>query len=100
MAAYIIAHLDVHDPEGAKAYQQAVPPLIAKAGGRYLVRAGDVEVLEGDWRVPRLVVIEFPDRDAAKRFYESSEYQEILPLRLQSCTGDLVIAEGCQAPPR
>lgn len=98
MSAYIIAQLDVHDPQAAKAYQQAVPPLLARFGGRYLVRGGAVDVLEGDWRVPRLVIIEFPDREAARRFYDSPEYQEILPLRLDACSGDLVIVEGYDAP--
>ncbi|MFQ6018935.1 MAG: DUF1330 domain-containing protein [Kiloniellaceae bacterium] len=94
MAAYLIAHLDVTDPSGFEAYRALVPAVIERFGGRYLVRGGRVEVLEGDWTVPRLVIIAFDDLAQAKRFYGSPEYQEILPLRLEAAKGTVVIAEG------
>jgi uncharacterized protein (DUF1330 family) len=71
-----------------------VPAVIARFGGRYLVRGGAVETLEGDWRVPRLVVIAFDSMAQAKRFYYSPEYQEILPLRLAAAEGEVVLVEG------
>ncbi len=94
MAAYIVAHLKVTDPSAFEEYRAAVPAVIERYGGRYLVRGGAVEVLEGDWRVPRLVVIEFDSLAAAKRFYDSPDYREILPLRLAASEGDLVVVEG------
>jgi uncharacterized protein (DUF1330 family) len=94
MSAYAIAQIEVTNPEGFAAYGAAVPEIVARHGGRYLVRGGAVETLEGRWDVPRLVIIAFPDRAAAERFYNSPEYQEILPLRLENSKGTFVIAEG------
>ncbi len=94
MAAYLIAHLDVHDPEGFERYRAVVPEVIRRFGGRYLVRGGRVEALEGEWTVPRLVVLEFDSVERAREFYRSSEYQAILPLRQAAAHGTVVIAEG------
>ena len=94
MSAYLIAHLTVTNPDAFEAYRAAVPEVIAHFGGRYLVRGGEVETLEGDWRVPRLVVIAFDSMAQAKRFYDSPDYQEILPLRLAAAEGDVVLVEG------
>ncbi len=94
MSAYLIAHLTVTNPDAFEAYRAAVPEVIAHFGGRYLVRGGEVETLEGDWRVPRLVVIAFDSMAQAKRFYDSPDYQEILPLRLAAADGDVVLVEG------
>ena len=94
MAAYVIAHLEITDPEPFGQYREQVPALIEKHGGRYLIRGGEAETLEGDWPVPRLVVIEFESGEAAKRFYNSPEYQAILPLRLAGAKGDLAIVQG------
>ena len=94
MAAYVIAHLEITDPEPFGQYREQVPALIEKHGGRYLIRGGTAETLEGAWPVPRLVVIEFESGEAAKRFYNSPEYQAILPLRLAGAKGDLAIVQG------
>lgn len=94
MAAYMIAQLTVTDPDGFEAYRQAVPPVIAAHGGRYLARGGAVTTLEGAPVGPRIIVLEFPDRAAAESFYNSPEYQEILPLRLNTASGSVVIVEG------
>ncbi|WP_422369401.1 DUF1330 domain-containing protein [Pelagibius sp.] len=96
MAAYIIAHLDVTNPEAFEAYREAVPAVVADHGGRYLVRGAEVDVLEGDWEIPRLIILEFPDKAAAEGFYHSEEYQEILPLRLENADGAVVIVEGIE----
>ena len=94
MTAYLVAHLDVHDPEGFARYRDQVTPLIDRFGGKYLIRGGNVEVLEGDWQIQRVVVIEFPSRDALRLFYDSPEYQEILPLRTRAASGPVAIVEG------
>lgn len=94
MAAYVIAHLNVTNPDAFEAYRAAVPAVIAAHGGRYLIRGGAAEALEGDWTVSRLIVLEFPDKAAAEGFYNSPEYQEILPLRLANAEGSVAIVEG------
>ncbi len=94
MPAYLIAHLTVTDPDAFEAYRAAVPEVIARFGGHYLVRGGAVETLEGEWRIPRIVIIAFDSMAQAKRFNESPDYQEILPLRLAAAKGDVVLVEG------
>ena len=94
MAAYIVAQLKVHDPAMFKRYRDAVTPLVDRFGGRYRVRGGELEVLEGDWPFQRLTIIEFQSRNAARVFFDSPEYRKILPLREKSADGTVVIAEG------
>ena len=76
MAAYIVAQLKVHDPAAFQRYREAVTPLVDRFGGRYRVRGGELEVLEGDWPLPRLAIIEFQSRDAARLFYEFARIPE------------------------
>jgi uncharacterized protein (DUF1330 family) len=94
MAAYIVAQLKVRDPALFQRYREAVTPLVDRFGGRYRVRGGELDVLEGDWPYPRLTIIEFQSKDAARLFYESHEYQKILPLRQESADGTVVIVES------
>ncbi len=94
MAAYFIVDLDVKNPKEYEAYKQGAAASIAQYGGRYLVRGGKHEVLEGDWRPTRIVVLEFPSVDAAKRWYGSEEYKKVKPIRLQNAVGHLVLVEG------
>ena len=76
MAAYIVAQVKVRDPAAYQRYREAVTPLVDRFGGRFRVRGGELDVLEGDWAWPRLVIIEFQSKDAARLFYESPEYQQ------------------------
>ncbi len=94
MTGYLIAHIEVTNPQAFEAYRAAVPAVIESFGGRYLIRGGKVEMKEGTWETPRLVVLEFPSVDKAHEFYNSSAYQEILPLRLAASTGTVAIVEG------
>lgn len=82
MAAYVIADIEVLEPEPLKAYQSRVPETLAPYGGRFLVRGGAHETIEGEWNARRIVVLEFPDMASAKTWYASPAYQEILPIRL------------------
>ena len=75
-------------------YRKAVPATREAFGGRFTVRGGHLKSLEGKWPHPRLVIIEFPSREAAEGWYRSPEYQKIIGLRLKSSVGDLVIVEG------
>ena len=81
MPAYVIVETDVTDPEQYEQYKAASPAAIEAGGGRFLVRGGELVVLEGDWYPPRLVMLEFEDLEAAKRWYESEVYQEAKKLR-------------------
>ena len=93
MAAYLVARLDVNDPEGFAAYRNAVAPIIAAHGGRYLVRGGALNVKEGS-APPRMVIVEFPDMAAAEAFYGSEAYAPVLRQRLASAEGDVVLVGG------
>jgi uncharacterized protein (DUF1330 family) len=81
MTAYVIVETDVTDPEQYEQYKAASPAAIAAGGGRFLVRGGELVVLEGDWQPARLVLLEFKDLEAARHWYESKAYQEAKKLR-------------------
>ena len=94
MAAYLIANISVKDQDGYEEYRRQVPATIEKYGGRFIVRGGESEVLEGDWQPGRLVVLEFPNMATLKRWYESEDYQRIIALRTDAADGDVVVVEG------
>jgi uncharacterized protein (DUF1330 family) len=94
MPAYIIVETDVHDPEQYEHYKQATPAAVAAGGGRFLVRGGELSVLEGDWQPKRLVVLEFEDLAAAERFYRSPQYQEAKRLREGAANMNMVAVQG------
>jgi len=94
---YWIAHVDVTDPEGYKAYVAANPVPFGKFGARFLVRGGRREVVEGKARA-RTVVIEFPSYAAALACYRSSDYQAVLELRKGKAEADLFVIEGYDGP--
>jgi len=94
MSAYVIAQLKVTDPAGFEAYREAVLPIVEAHGGRFLVRGADVSSLEGETSQPSVIVVEFPSKAVAEAFYNSPEYQEILPLRRNTATGSVVVVEG------
>lgn len=74
MPAYVIADVDVSDPAKYEGYKTLSPGAIAAAGGKFVVRGGETQVLEGDWRPSRVIVAEFPDFATAKAFYDSALY--------------------------
>jgi len=94
---YWIARVDVHSDEGFKPYAAANQPIFKKFGGRFLVRAGKYEGVEGLSRT-RSIVIEFPDYASALACYRSPEYQENIKRRLPHSVIDLVIIEGYDGP--
>jgi uncharacterized protein (DUF1330 family) len=94
MAAYVIADVTVKDPEAYAEYRRQVPATVAKHGGRFLVRGGAWESIEGDWRPGRVVVIEFPDLAAARAWYGSQEYAPLITLRQRASAGHLILVEG------
>jgi len=94
MPAYIIVETDVTDPEQYEQYKAAGAAAVAAAGGRYLVRGGELVVFEGDWQPSRLVVLEFEDLAAARRWYESEAYQDARKLREGAAHLRVVAVQG------
>ena len=97
MAAYIVADIEVTDSAAYDEYRAHVPAIIAAYGGRYLVRGGASEVLEGTWRPGRSVILEFPSMAALKAFWESPEYQPLRAIRERAARSNLVAFEGLLA---
>ena len=93
-ACYVVVETDVTDPERYEQYKAAAPAAIAAAGGRYLVRGGELAVFEGDWQPSRLVVLEFEDLAAARHWYESEAYQEARKLREGAARSRVVAVQG------
>jgi uncharacterized protein (DUF1330 family) len=94
---YWIAHVDVNNDDGYKAYAAANPAIFKKFGGRFVVRAGKFECPEGGSRA-RNVVIEFPDYETALACYRSPEYQANIKVRQPHAVADLIIVEGYDGP--
>jgi uncharacterized protein (DUF1330 family) len=95
MSAYIIARIHVNDPEIYRKYTAQTPDAIARFDGRFIVRGGRMELLEGDNpELNRTVVIEFPSYERALEFYNSAEYQDIVKLRWQAADGQVLLVEG------
>lgn len=94
MAAYIYGDVEVTDTSAYETYRQQVPALIAAHGGRYLVRGGAVEVLEGSRTPRRQVILEFPDMAHLKAFYTSAQYKTLIAMRQGASHGSLLAIEG------
>lgn len=94
MAAYLISDVIVRDRAAFEAYRTRAAASIEKFGGRYLVRGGAIEVLEGDRCPTTLIVVEFPDNATAKRWYASPEYRYALEVRDQALSRSLVLVNG------
>jgi len=98
MAAYVVAQMQVTDPKMYREYASKIGPTAIPYGGKILA-ANDAETKEGEPPYARTVIGEFPSLESARSWYESEAYQAILPLRLNSTTGTLVMVEGFSLPP-
>ena len=94
MPAYLISDLTVRDAASFETYRTRAAAFIHAYGGRYLVRGGEISVLEGERRPSALVVVEFPDVATAQRWYRSPEYANALETRDQALVRSLVIVDG------
>ena len=94
MPAYFIAEIQVTDPTAYEGYRPLAAASIARFGGRYVVRGGKLDLLEGEPEPGRIVVIEFPDAEAAHRWYRSEEYQKALRIRQSASCGRVFLVEG------
>ena len=96
MKVYLIAHIEVTNPELMEKYRAQVPAIVAKYKGKYLVRGGETEVIEGDYFKHRIVLLEFPDKECANNFYNSDDYAPLKMLRLEAGNNSSVLVEGVE----
>ena len=94
MAAYVIGEIEVTDPALYDDYRKQVAATVEKHGGRFIVRGGKVEALEGGWSPNRLVVLEFPSMQKLLTWYRSAEYAPLIKLRQRASRGKLVAVDG------
>lgn len=95
MAAYVIVDTRIHDPEGYEEYKALAKPIAERYGGEYLVRGGEIDLIDTDlWTPTRIVVVRFPDRAAARAFHDSDEYRAVAELRHRYADSTLLIVEG------
>lgn len=94
MAAYVIVNDEVQDQGTFTEFRERIGATVEAAGGRYLVRGGSVEVIEGSWSADRIVVVEFDDVGAARAWLESPEYTELKAIRQRSAKANVIVVEG------
>jgi uncharacterized protein (DUF1330 family) len=99
VAAYIVVNIaDVKDAARYEDYKAEAPAVIRKHGGEYVVRGGRFEIVEGDWKPNRVVILRFPNMASAKAFIDDPEYQPLKQLRQSVCKTDMVVVEGLERP--
>jgi uncharacterized protein (DUF1330 family) len=94
MAAYVIVEIEIVDPIGYEEYKNQASTTVYKYGGKYLVRGGKTEVLEGDWDPKRIVILEFPTTERAKEWLNCEEYREPRKLRHKTAKTKMIVVEG------
>ena len=94
MPAFVLANITIVDPVRYEDYKRMVPATLVPFGGRFVVRGGETQVLEGDWRPGRLVLLEFPSLERARAWWNSPEYAAARDLRQATSTGTLIVLEG------
>ena len=94
MAAYILFEVDVKDAERYAKNRDLVQPTLDPFGGRFLVRGGNVETLEGSWNPQRLVIVEFPSFEKAKEWWGSEEYRPAKIVRQETCDTEMILVDG------
>ncbi|HLI08718.1 MAG TPA: DUF1330 domain-containing protein [Ktedonobacteraceae bacterium] len=94
MAAYIVADIEVTDPEEYQRYARQTPGTLEPYGGKFIVRGGQPEALEGDWQPKRIVIIEFPNIEQLKAWYNSPAYSAIMGMRHNSANSNILIVQG------
>jgi uncharacterized protein (DUF1330 family) len=98
MVVYLVGQIQIEDQDTYKQYVDGFLPIFQNFKGKVLAVDDDCEVVEGDWKGARTVIISFPDRDELKRWYNSAEYQDLVQLRFKSSQGNLIIADGFEMP--
>ena len=94
MSAYVIVEIDVTDPIGYEEYKKQAGATVAQHGGKYIVRGGKTEVLEGDWKPKRIVVLQFESMQRAKEWLNCEEYREPRKMRHRAAKTNMILVEG------
>jgi uncharacterized protein (DUF1330 family) len=94
MAAYLMGEIEVTDPALYEEYRRQVLPVVTQYGGRFVVRGGQVEPLEGGWSPKRFVAVEFPSMAQAQKWYRSAEYAPLIALRQKASRGRFILVDG------
>ena len=94
MAAYIIVDIEITDPAGYEQYKNLAGTTVEKYGGEYIVRGGEPENLEGDWRPKRIVILKFANRERAKAWLNSSDYAEPRKMRHATANTRMIVVDG------
>ena len=94
MVGYIIADIKITDPDEYQKYAKQTASTLEPYGGKFIVRGGQPETLEGDWNAKRIVIIEFPSVEQAKTWYDSLEYSAIIGIRHRSADSNILIVHG------
>jgi len=98
MSAYIIVEIDVVDPVGYEDYKKLAGATVEKYGGKYIVRGGKTEVLEGDWKPKRIVMLEFESADRAREWLNCEEYREPRKMRHRTAKTNMILVQGHAGP--
>jgi uncharacterized protein (DUF1330 family) len=94
MSAYVIVEIEVQDSVGYEEYKKLAGATVDAHGGKYIVRGGKTEVLEGDWQPKRIVVLEFETMDRAKEWLNCEEYREPRKMRHRTSKTNMILVEG------
>ena len=94
MSAYVIVEIDIVDPRGYDEYKKLAGATVEKYGGKYIVRGGKTETLEGDWHPKRIVVLKFESVQRAKDWLNSEEYREPRKMRHRTAKTNMIAVEG------
>ena len=94
MTAYIIVELEITDAACYDDYKKLVPPTLAAYGGKFIVRGGSCETLEGSWQPQRMVVLQFPSLALARQWWASDEYKTAKAMRQRSANSRMIVVEG------
>lgn len=94
MTAYVLVDIQVIDPVGYEEYKRLAPLSLEAFGGKYLVRGGSIETLEGEWTLNRLIILEFENTERAKAWLHSSEYAPARALRHQYARSKMILVES------
>lgn len=94
MSAYVIVEIEITDPVGYEEYKKLAGATVEKYGGKYIVRGGNTEVLEGNWKPKRIVILEFPTMARAKEWLNSEEYREPRKMRHRTAKTNMLVIEG------
>ena len=98
MPAYLIPDVSVKDADAFQAYRTRAAASIEQHGGRYLVRGGPVDTLEGSWTPATIIIVEFPDIELAQAWYRSPEYAAAFAFRDDALSRNLVLVDGISSP--